>query len=107
MFELFTRQERVAILVVCATGFLGLAVSRIGWGWVSPGQGTAASSTISLNDASAEQLESLPGIGPKLARRIVDDRRLHGKFLSVRDLDRVDGVSPKLTARLKSRLRLE
>ncbi len=47
---------------------------------------------ISLNSASAAQLEELPGIGPVLAQRIVDYRQTHGLFSSLEDLTQVDGI---------------
>lgn len=51
---------------------------------------------VSLNGASAAELEGLPGVGPKLAQRIIAAR----PFRSVRDLDRVRGVGAKSLARL-------
>jgi competence ComEA-like helix-hairpin-helix protein len=49
---------------------------------------------VDLNRAGAEELASLPRIGPALAARLVADRELHGSFLRVEDLDRVRGVGP-------------
>lgn len=51
---------------------------------------------INLNTASAEELGTLPRVGPVLAQRIVDWRTEHGKFTSVEELDAVDGVGPKM-----------
>ena len=48
--------------------------------------------TVNINTASAEELESLPGIGPVLARRIVEDRAANGPFGSRDDLLRVEGI---------------
>jgi competence protein ComEA len=50
---------------------------------------------IDLNRASAEELEQLPGIGPVLAARIVELRRLRGRFQSVEELLDVHGIGPK------------
>lgn len=50
---------------------------------------------IDLNIASAAELESLPRIGPALARRIVEDRDEHGPYRTIEDLDRVPGIGPK------------
>jgi competence protein ComEA len=50
---------------------------------------------INLNTATAEQLEAIPGIGPTLAQRIVEYRRMHGKFQSVDDLLEVQGIGQK------------
>jgi competence protein ComEA len=50
--------------------------------------------------ADAAALEALPGIGPALARRIVEDRALNGPFGSAEGLQRVRGVGVKLAARV-------
>lgn len=60
----------------------------------------SADGRLDVNRASAEELESLPGIGPKTAERIVADRQKRGRFRSVRDLGRVKGIGPKTLARL-------
>ena len=55
---------------------------------------------LDVNRATAEELESLPGIGPKTAARIVEDRAKRGRFRSARDLGRVKGIGPKTLERL-------
>ncbi|MEW1819732.1 helix-hairpin-helix domain-containing protein [Arthrobacter sp. NPDC080031] len=60
------------------------------------GAGTSASGKVNLNTATAEELDTLPKVGPVLAKRIVEWRQQHGPFASVEDLDAVDGVGPKL-----------
>ncbi len=52
---------------------------------------------VSLNRASLAELESLPGVGPKLARRIV----AHRPYLRLGDLARVPGVGPRLLKTLR------
>lgn len=54
---------------------------------------SSAPPLVDVNHASAEQLDSLPGIGPTLAAAIVSDRERHGAFRSVDDLLRVKGLS--------------
>lgn len=61
---------------------------------------------ISLNTATEQQLESLPGIGPSLARRIVAYREQNGPFRRVEDLQRVSGVGPKMIVRLRGQVTL-
>ena len=57
--------------------------------------------TLSLNQATAEQFDSLPGIGPTLAERIVQWRDTHSGFSSIDQLNDVSGIGDKLFAGLK------
>lgn len=71
----------------------------------TPGPGTvepAASSTglLSLNGATAAQLETLPGIGPVLAQNIVTYREANGPFSRLEDLLRVPGIGPSKLAQI-------
>lgn len=61
----------------------------------------SAGRRAALNTATEAELESLPGIGPVLARRIVDHRRHHGPFARLEDLLQVEGIGPKLLERLR------
>jgi competence protein ComEA len=61
----------------------------------------AASGPISLGQATVEQLETLDGIGPTLARRIVEYRDAHGGFRSIDELREVDGIGEKRFAALR------
>lgn len=61
---------------------------------------TGATRVIDVNRASAAELELLPGIGPGLAARIIEDRAQRGAFASVADLERVRGIGPRTVLRL-------
>ncbi|MFO0787403.1 MAG: helix-hairpin-helix domain-containing protein [Phycisphaerales bacterium] len=60
-----------------------------------------ANGKVDINSAPPEELEKLPGIGPALAARIVEDRAKNGKFSRLEDLDRVKGIGPKLLERIR------
>lgn len=67
-------------------------------------QGTTATGNINLNHADAALLETLPGIGPKLAERIITWREEHGGFTSPNDLMQVSGIGEKLFEELRQRI---
>jgi competence protein ComEA len=56
---------------------------------------------LDINNATLKDLEALPGIGPVLARRILDFRQQHGPFRKVEDLEQVSGIGPKKLAQIK------
>ena len=60
---------------------------------------------LDLNNAKAEELMELPGIGEKLAQRLVEYRRSHGGFRSVEDLRKVRGIGEKRMKRLRPLVR--
>jgi competence protein ComEA len=62
------------------------------------GGGASGSGLISINRATPGQLESLPGVGPALAGRIVDWRSANGGFKKLEDLKNVGGIGDKLYA---------
>lgn len=63
--------------------------------------------TIHLNQATAEQLQTLPGVGPALSARIVDYRKEHGLFSSVEQLTAVKGVGEAKLAKFKKQLTVD
>lgn len=50
---------------------------------------------LDVNTAGVAELERLPGVGPRLAGRIVEHRMRHGRFRSAEELSRVPGIGPK------------
>lgn len=61
---------------------------------------------ISINLASVEELEVLPGIGPGLAQRIIEYREKNGAFRKIEDLKKVKGVGEKLFEKIKPYIKL-
>lgn len=62
--------------------------------------GGSAAGPVSLSTASIEQLETLPGVGPVTAQKIIDWRTAHGGFTSVSQLQQVAGIGPARYAEL-------
>nr|WP_253209222.1 ComEA family DNA-binding protein [Streptomyces niphimycinicus] len=61
--------------------------------------------SVSLNSATAEQLDTLPGVGPVLARHIIDYRTQHGGFRSIDELREVNGIGERRFADLRPLVR--
>lgn len=63
----------------------------------TPVKGTQVSpgSRVDINHADAATLQTLPGIGPILARRIISYRKAYSPFVNTRELLEVDGIGPK------------
>jgi competence protein ComEA len=87
------------------------AAAPAGAGAPGSAAGGSASATgapgapISLSTATAEQLDALDGIGPALAKRILDYRASHGSFHSVEELNQVAGIGEKRLAALRTSVR--
>jgi competence protein ComEA len=82
-------------VVVPGRGALGATAAS------PPAAGSAPSAPLDLNTATAEQLDSLPGIGPVTAQKILDYRAQHGAFHSVAELEGVPGIGPGRLSQLK------
>ncbi len=64
----------------------------------------AAAAVINLNTATAEQLDALPGVGAKMAARIIEYRQKNGPFKKVEDLMNVKGIGEKAFLKMKNQL---
>jgi competence protein ComEA len=67
-----------------------IVIPRVGAAATAPG--AAPEAPVSLSSATIEQLDTIDGIGPTLAQRIVDYRTEHGGFRSIEELQEVDGI---------------
>jgi len=53
-----------------------------------------SSALVNINTATLEELDTLPGIGPSIAQKIIDYRENNGAFSAVEEIDRVSGIGP-------------
>ena len=65
---------------------------------------TPSAQIINLNTATAEQIATLPGIGPKTAGLIVEYRKKNGNFKKIEEIMNVRGIGEKSFLKLKSRI---
>ena len=105
-----TDQAAVAVLVLLAMAW------TVGW-WISQGglsgrlieveraEPLSAAFQVDPNTADWPELVQLPGIGPTLARRIVQSRQTDGPFLDHEDIQRVRGIGPKTLDGIRPYLR--
>jgi len=64
------------------------------------------SGPININRATARQLDALDGVGPVIAQRIVDYRKINGSFLTIDDLQKVSGIGAAKFAQIKAKVRI-
>lgn len=83
----------------------GALVSGATGGAGTGGRGGPAAGPVSLNSATVEQLDTLPGVGPVLAQHILDYRTQHGGFRSVDELREVNGIGDRRFADLQPLVR--
>ena len=67
---------------------------------------TVHTGPININRATAHQLDALDGIGPVIAQRIVDYRKINGSFVSIDDLQKVSGIGAAKFAQIKAKVRI-
>jgi competence protein ComEA len=88
------------------TGVVGTGGSGPGTGGSGPGAGGTANGLVDLNTATLAALDTLPGVGPVLAQRILDWRSQHGRFSSVDELGEVSGIGDKLLEQIRPKVRV-
>ena len=84
-----------ALFIVLVVGQLALA------GQAPAAAKPASGAPININTATADQLDGLPGVGAKLAARIIDYRQKNGGFKKIEDLMNVQGIGEKNFLKLK------
>ena len=66
--------------------------------------GESSSPLVNINTADAKLLDTLPGIGPAMAQRIIEYRETQGPFTAIEDLKRVRGIGEAKFAKLKDKV---
>ena len=107
MFYL-TPQERKFIAVIMVVFIIGAAVQLALRRDIAPMRWAheVRQFKININTARADQLQMLPGIGAKLASRILEYRQNNGPFKSLEELKDVDGFTDKRFSKLKELIEL-
>ncbi|MFH1287198.1 MAG: helix-hairpin-helix domain-containing protein [bacterium] len=121
----FTKQEKIVILFLTGAIILGLGVQWVRTngnlsvdsikleGKVNPVRKSRINSQkpeklsdkkININSASIQELESLIGIGPKIAAKIINYREKHGEFKSIEDIKKVRGIGKKKFNKMKDNI---
>ena len=97
------RAERTAVNLAApvSDGQQVLVAARGSPAGAAAAGGAAPTGPVSLSSASVEQLDTLPGVGPVTAQKIVAYRQAHGPFTSVEALDAIPGIGPARIADLK------
>ena len=81
----------------------GIITSAVSGG-SSASAGAAADGKVNINTANSEQLETLSGVGPATAKKIIDYRENSGSFKKIEDIKKVSGIGDKTFEKLKDKI---
>lgn len=82
----------------------GGAIAGAGGAVGTGGQGAAASGKVNINTADITQLQTLTGVGPVTAQKILDYRNQKGRFSTIEDLKNVSGIGDKTFEKMKDQV---
>ena len=69
-----------------------------------PSNNNSSSNLININTATKEDLDTLPGIGPATAQKIIDYRQEHGNFSSIEDIKNVKGIGEAKFSKMQDKI---
>jgi competence protein ComEA len=98
---MITRILMAAILGIAVSGAAASAQNKATTPKAAATVTATAAAPVNLNTATVEQLATIPGVGPKMAERIIDYRQKNGGFKKVEDLMNVSGVGEKSFLKMK------
>ena len=94
------RREYTSLLVLLLVLF---SLNQLGFAQAAAqSKETAKTGAVNINSAGQSELERLPGIGPSLAKKILDFRQKNGQFKTPNDLMAVPGIGEKKFEQIKS-----
>lgn len=94
------RRQYLAAFQAGSQRYLATAGNDDSWG-------TLPARPVDINRAGSAELQAVKGIGPVLAKKIIDYRSKNGYFQTIQDLAKVDGIGAKLIARWEKQLIVE
>lgn len=105
----FSEQDYQESLLAGTNNTGAVSAARVPPGGVSPAglpsvAGPGGAGLININTAGQAELETLPGIGPALAQRIIEYRNSNGQFLSPADIKNVSGIGDKKFEQIKDKI---
>lgn len=108
IFALFAATIAVTFLITVAPPvFAGSDTPAIGQGTAEKAGAALQEEKININTANLKTLSGLKGIGPERAKNIIDYRSQNGRFESIEDIKKVNGIGDKIFSQISSLIRVE
>ncbi len=96
---------RTLVVTACVALFVLIAAAPLAAAQTAPQSAQPAqpaASLVNLNSATQAELEKLPGVGPAMAKQIIDYRQKNGGFKKIEELMNVKGIGEKSFLKLKA-----
>lgn len=106
-----TRQEKIVILFISLVSLVGIVLNYLSKNnpefknyFSAISINKSRSLKINLNKAGLSELTGLPGVGPELAKRILDYRNVYGEFRDIEDIKKIKGIGESKFELLKDHI---